>query len=160
MKEKAAMSVMVTALVTMVVTGVIYGKSGNLWVGAVFMLALLALVVSLILGAAFHVYDHVKQRMAGEGKKSGAMEKAIAVIVLVGLAAWLMKPAEPKKPEEKPEEKPAAVSQAEPAKIASQAQPAAVPVAENCECATGGSCTGPRGGRYCIAEGGQKKYLK
>ncbi|MDC9835675.1 hypothetical protein [Rhizobium binxianense] len=33
-------------------------------------------------------------------------------------------------------------------------------VSEDCSCRSGAYCTGPRGGRYCMTDGGQKSYLR
>lgn len=32
--------------------------------------------------------------------------------------------------------------------------------AGDCSCRSGGVCTGPRGGQYCISDSGKKSYLK
>lgn len=41
---------------------------------------------------------------------------------------------------------------------ARQAQPRNHPDADNCSCSSGRVCIGPRGGRYCITAGGNKRY--
>ncbi|QIO47148.1 hypothetical protein HA464_06685 [Rhizobium leguminosarum bv. trifolii] len=33
-------------------------------------------------------------------------------------------------------------------------------VSGECSCRSGAYCTGPRGGRYCMTDGGQKSYLR
>ncbi|TBZ41892.1 hypothetical protein E0H47_10160 [Rhizobium leguminosarum bv. viciae] len=33
-------------------------------------------------------------------------------------------------------------------------------VSGECSCRSGAYCTGPRGGRYCITDGGKKSYLR
>ncbi|WP_315859834.1 hypothetical protein [Rhizobium leguminosarum] len=33
-------------------------------------------------------------------------------------------------------------------------------VGADCSCRSGAYCTGPRGGRYCMTDGGQKSYLR
>lgn len=41
--------------------------------------------------------------------------------------------------------------------------PSSRPVARSgssCPCGTGSVCTGPRGGRYCMTSGGNKRYLR
>jgi micrococcal nuclease len=37
-------------------------------------------------------------------------------------------------------------------------QPAPTPVAADCSCGTGAVCIGPKGGRYCVREGGGRRY--
>lgn len=34
----------------------------------------------------------------------------------------------------------------------------AEPVPERCACSSGAVCTGPRGGQYCLDEGGRRRY--
>ena len=38
--------------------------------------------------------------------------------------------------------------------------PAANVASSDCSCRSGGMCTGPRGGRYCISDSGRKSYLR
>lgn len=38
--------------------------------------------------------------------------------------------------------------------------PAAPSSSASCPCGSGSICTGPRGGRYCITSGGNKRYVK
>ena len=41
----------------------------------------------------------------------------------------------------------------------SKSAPIAAPVVESCECSAGATCTGPRGGRYCLTTSGSKRYM-
>lgn len=42
---------------------------------------------------------------------------------------------------------------------ASEVEQIAQPVVASCDCASGATCTGPRGGRYCLDGAGKKRYL-
>lgn len=63
--------------------------------------------------------------------------------LLVVLLVWFLSGGEKKQPE----------------KI-SVPLPVAAQVVESCDCSAGATCTGSRGGRYCLAPSGAKRYTE
>lgn len=75
---------------------------------------------------------------AGGGRRLAAI--GAAVVAIAGGAWWILPSAAPAPPE------------------MAQAVPAEAAPAADCPCTSGRLCEGPRGGRYCLTDAGNKRY--
>lgn len=57
-----------------------------------------------------------------------------------------------------PKISPAPRMSSQPAKVSQGARRSSYDYSDNCPCSTSRNCFGPRGGRYCITSGGNKRY--
>jgi len=92
----------------------------------------------VVLGGMAAVESWAGAAQAGGGRRLAAIGAAVAVIVAG--AWWILPSAEQGPPE------------------MAQAVPIEAAPAADCPCAKGRLCEGPRGGRYCLTDAGNKRY--
>lgn len=125
----------VVLAVVLVVAALFGGKASPAWAALDGALAFAVVAGWLALA---RLYEAARADWRGVASRAAFL---LAGVALVGSAKWYAA-------------EQAAVIKAEPAAVVK-----AEPAAESCPCGTGAICEGPRGGRYCIADGGGKRYL-
>lgn len=91
---------------------------------------------------------------SGMGEEAaGKATKGIGLLALVAGLVWVFWSGD------KPAKEPVALTAPAVIVPAAEQKPAEVAAnTENCACGSGALCTGPRGGRYCRTESGEKRY--
>lgn len=114
-----------------------------------FRAALAFAVVSAVL-AAVRMFDGARWIAAGGSRRALVAAGVVAVIAVGGALVWRGDSAKAV---------PVAATVPEAAAVTAVSEmPVGQSAAVDCQCDAGRLCTGPRGGRYCVAADGRKRY--